>query len=129
MTTVRFNLLNPPTSPVVFNALLGQDVTVHLMLDTGARFTVIKPWVADALNLDLSSAPRQVISTATGLVNVPRVMLPRLAINSIALENVEAVVIPLPSQLGVSGLLGMSFLAQCRLTLDVPHRWVELSVD
>ncbi len=42
MTTARFNLLNPPTSPVVFNAVLGQNVAVRLMLDTGARFTVIK---------------------------------------------------------------------------------------
>ena len=66
---------------------------------------------------------------ASQLARVPLVLLARVDVHGVALPDVETVVADLPAALGVEGLLGMSFLKQCRLVLDGPSRSLDLSIE
>ena len=52
----------------------------------------------------------------------------RLSLPQAALDNVIVLNVRLNERTRVEGLLGMSFLKQCRLVLDGPSRYLEISI-
>jgi predicted aspartyl protease len=81
------------------------------------------------LNVHQSRGRNVSVVTASQLVRVPLVSLDRVDVHGLALPHIEAVVTDLPAALGVEGLLGMSFLKQCRLVLDGLSHFLELSTE
>jgi aspartyl protease family protein len=82
-----------------------------LMADTGATAVALR--LSDARRLGLHPAPsdfRQPVGTANGTVNAARVMLDEMAVGSIRVSSVEALVLP-DEALG-GNLLGMTFLSR-----------------
>jgi len=131
MTQIRLSLPQAALDNViVLNVRLNERTLVPMLLDTGARYTVITSNVARRLEIDIQSRGRNVsIVTASQLTRVPLISLDRVDVHGVALPDIEAVVADLPAALGVEGLLGMSFLKQCRLVLDGPSRYLELSTE
>jgi Aspartyl protease len=81
------------------------------LADTGAARTLITPDVAFELDLGVRTPMRQErIASVHRVVSAPVVRLASMQIGAQRLTNVEAVVLPLPAELRVDGLLGVNVL-------------------
>ena len=132
MTQIRLSLPQAALDNViVLNVRLNERKLIPMLLDTGAKYTVITSNVARPLEIDIQSRGRNVsVVTASQLTRVPLVSLDQVDVHGVALPDIEAVVTTdLPAALGVEGLLGMSFLKQCRLVLDGPSQYLEISTE
>ena len=131
MTQIRLSLPQAALDNViVLNVRLNERKLIPMLLDTGAKYTVITSNVARPLEIDIQSRGRNVsVVTASQLTRVPLVSLDRVDVHGVTLPDIEAVVTDLPAALGVEGLLGMSFLKQCRLVLDGPSQYLEISTE
>jgi clan AA aspartic protease (TIGR02281 family) len=109
-----------PTKPggvVVVEAVLNRHLTVPLMLDTGADFTVITKQMAEELRIrTLDRLPTKQFGTAGGMVNFPIATLQSLRVGTAEARDV-AVAIDTDGHMPV-GLLGMSFLRHFKMTID-----------
>jgi predicted aspartyl protease len=114
---------------VLLNVRLNDRIMVRMMLDTGAKYTIITPDVDRQLNLGLQGARQVPVTTATRLEMAPLILVDQVDVYGLVLKQVETAVMDLPVALGVDGLLGMSFLKRCRLVLDTPKQALELETD
>ncbi len=113
---------------ILLNVRLNDRTLIQMLLDTGAKYTVITPDVAGRLDLDLQDTLRVPVSTATRLEMATLTSVDQMDAYGLMLRDVETAVVNLPAALGVEGLLGMSFLKRCRMVLDVPNRSLELEL-
>ena len=114
---------------VLLNVRLNEHLLIRMMLDTGAKYTIITPKVAEALDFDLAKAGQVPISTATQLERAALITLSQVDIHGFILTDIETAVLSLPTSLKVDGLIGMSFLRYCRIILDAPNRILELETE
>lgn len=109
-----------PTKPggtVVIDAMLNRRVTVPMLLDTGADFTVLTKQVARDLRLSsLDHLPTREFKTAGGSVRFPIATLQSLRIGTAEARDVE-VAIDIDGHMPM-GLLGMTFLRHFKVTVD-----------
>ncbi|MBI5652375.1 MAG: clan AA aspartic protease [Chloroflexi bacterium] len=127
---IRLTLPQWATDNVVLvNVRLNEHTTIRMLLDTGAKYTIITPAVATRLGAVMESAPRVSVTTATQREVVSLINVDQVDLHGLLLRDVECAVLNLPDVLGVDGLLGMSFLKRCRLVLDIPNRRLELETD
>ncbi len=103
---------------LMLDATLDDQENATLILDTGATYTAISQSLANRLGYDLTTADRVNITTANGQVSLPKVVLKSLTLNGYTAHNVEATVMPLPNNVPFSGLLGLNFIRQHRITID-----------
>ena len=123
---IRLTLPNWTADNVILlNVRLNKHTLIRMILDTGARYTIITPETARRLGLDLESARRIPVATASQLEMAVLVTIDQVDVAGFALNDIETAVMGLPAALGVDGLLGISFLRHCRLVLDIPARSVE----
>jgi predicted aspartyl protease len=66
------------------------------------------------------------IASVHRVVSVPVVRLASVQIGAQRLTNVEALVLPLPAELRVDGLLGVNVLEHFRITFEFPQATVVL---
>ena len=98
-----------------------------LLADTGAARTLITPDVAFELNLDMRTPMRQErIASVHRVVSAPVVRLASIQIGAQRLTNIEALVLPLPTELRVDGLLGVNVLEHFRTTFEFPQATIVL---
>jgi clan AA aspartic protease (TIGR02281 family) len=106
------------TSVLVPASVNGQPIG-YFILDTGATFTTISRLVADRLGVR-GGTSRISLSTASGLVQAPLVLLDEVDIGGAASRHIPAVIHDLPNAPpAVVGLLGLSFLERFRVSLDL----------
>lgn len=113
----------PPGSDVVRLVVYvwgpgGNVEPVHMILDTGASFVVLRPHVAIRLGYDLSACPRQTVHSAHRGEDVPRFSLASVKALGHAVNNVGAITLDLPPPLGADGLLGNTFLRRFDIELS-----------
>jgi predicted aspartyl protease len=107
--------------------LLHAAYRYWFLADTGAARTLITPDVALELDLDIRSPVRQVrIASVHQVVSAPVVRLASVQIGAQHVTNVEALVLPLPAELRVDGLLGVNVLEHFRTTFDFPQATIVL---
>lgn len=93
------------------------ETNAMLLLDTGATSSVISPAVAERLQLQESTNVK--IGVVGGRVmNARRVVLSQMEVGPVRRYNQEAVVVRQRSDDFGDGLLGMSFLAGLKYTID-----------
>jgi clan AA aspartic protease (TIGR02281 family) len=106
-----------PGGTVVIDAMLNRRVTVPMLLDTGADFTVLTKQVARDLRLSsLDHLPTQEFKTAGGAVRFPIATLQSLRVGTAEARDVE-VAIDIDGHMPM-GLLGMTFLRHFKVTVD-----------
>jgi clan AA aspartic protease (TIGR02281 family) len=109
-----------PTKPggvVVVEATLNRRLTVPLLLDTGADFTILTKQVAKDLRIPaMERLPKLQFRTAGGAVNFPLTTLQSIRVGTAEVQDVN-VAIDVDGHLPV-GLLGMSFLRHFKVTVD-----------
>jgi clan AA aspartic protease (TIGR02281 family) len=99
-------------------ALVNNQEKGHFILDTGATYMSISKDMAEGMHLDLAHADKVPITTANGRIEVPKVVLSTVNVNGIEAHNVEATVMNFRKEASFSGLLGLSFINQFKLTID-----------
>ena len=117
MSILKFN---PKAEAIVLDVELEGKIILHtrLVVDTGASLVVI-PWrIATALNLKID--PENLIRTTTvsAVESSPLTLISKMTTLGKTAENVLCLVKDLPSEAGVDGLLGLSFLRHFELSLD-----------
>jgi clan AA aspartic protease (TIGR02281 family) len=89
------------------------------LADTGAARTMISQAIADEIGLDLTSPIRQErIVSVHQSARVPVVSLHSLQVGMQRLTAIEALVLSLPSDLRLDGLLGVNFFTRFRTTFE-----------
>ena len=85
----------------------------EMLLDTGARVSVITPELAKEVGFDPDEIkPTTTAVSAGGPVPVAPLVLPRVSMNGIAVHNLRAICLALPPELGFDGILGLDFLGR-----------------
>jgi clan AA aspartic protease (TIGR02281 family) len=109
-----------PTRPggaVVVEAMLNRRLTVPMLLDTGADFTVLTQQVARDLRISsLEHLPKLPFKTAGGMVMFPIATLQSLRVGTAEARDVN-VAIDTDGHMPM-GLLGMTFLRHFKVTVD-----------
>jgi aspartyl protease family protein len=89
------------------------NTDIDVVIDTGATTVVLSQEDAEAVGLDPGKLDYGMsVATANGIVNCAKVTLRRVAVGSILLRDVEALVLPRGAFAGT--LLGMSFLSRLK---------------
>jgi predicted aspartyl protease len=108
----------------------GRIKVARLLVDTGARRTVLPMRLLKEVGLDLDSPMRKIrVTAAGGVLQVPTFRVPWLNCVGSRLENFEALALDLPPSAEVDGLLGMDFLTEVKATLDVERGEIRLSLS
>ncbi len=105
----------------------GEEMEVHLLLDTGATSVVLHRPIADKLKIDTSKADRIPVQVAGGrILPAHRMRLSRMSVGPVEREDVEVIILEQrgPSSF-MDGLLGMSFLRGLHYTVDFDRGWIQ----
>lgn len=99
---------------VVVPVLLNRTVQAHMILDTGASFTVVSQQLAGRLGL--KPTRRISLVTANGTVGAPLAPLGSLKIGDAEVTNLTVIIQDVSPAL--DGLLGLDFLSRYHTTID-----------
>lgn len=103
--------------PIIVEATLNRTVSVPLMLDTGASYTVLTRQTAHDLGISgLERLSKQRFLTPGGPIQAPVTTLKSIRVGSVEVQDVT-VAIDLAGHLDI-GLLGMTFLRHFKVTVD-----------
>ena len=105
----------------------GRILYLRMALDTGASMTVI-PWqAAERLGLDPARSRRRArFMTGSRMEVAPILTVPVMELIGVRVTNVSVLCHDLPQRSLVDGLLGLSFLKHCRLSIDFRRGLLEL---
>jgi len=104
---------------LVIPCCLNEDYCYWLLVDTGAAITMLSHRVVEEMGLDWEHPLRQErIASVHQVVWAPVVSLASLQVGSQWLSNVEVLVLSLPAELRVDGVLGVNFLERFRPTFE-----------
>lgn len=92
---------------------------LRMVLDTGASMTVI-PWdAAEALGYDPARSRQRIqFMTGSGMEAAPTFSVDAMEALGVRLSQVPVLCHDLPQRSLVDGLLGLSFLKHCRMSVD-----------
>lgn len=105
------------------DAVIDNDATARLLLDTGASMTVVTPYVLLALGYSLDGA-QAAFNTAGGLVRAPVVEISSMALEGVAVYPMTVGALELEGRVG--GLLGMDFLRRFEFRIDQDQEFLVL---
>lgn len=102
----------------------GRSARGTFIVDTGATYTSISTEMAEQLGLypDTGSSESVRITTANGRIDVPKVYLDEVRLDGLTASDVATTVIHVRPGSSFSGLLGLSFIQQFRMTIDTENR-------
>lgn len=110
--------LQPYQSALMVEALLNNRVRGNFIVDTGATYTSISQEMAEQLGDSITPIGTVRITTANGRIEARKVLIAHINVNGVEAHDVEATVIDVRPGSSFSGLLGLSFIRQFRLTID-----------
>ncbi len=111
--------LKPHNNALMVEASLNDRAVGTFIVDTGATYTSISRELYEDLGPENVTQIGTVrITTANGRIEVPKILIDRININGLEARDVEATVIDVRKNSSFSGLLGLSFLRQFKLTID-----------
>ncbi|MDB5800890.1 MAG: hypothetical protein JWL63_1829 [Rhodocyclales bacterium] len=98
---------------IAAGSINGAPVT--FLVDTGASSVALTTQQAKMAGIDYTAGERGYANTANGVVQTWRVMLDKVTINGLTLQNVEGTVLPAGSNVA---LLGMTFLNRLNMSRE-----------
>jgi predicted aspartyl protease len=126
---LRFSFNSNAKIVVVQAELQGPvaDLTVNLLVDTGASWTVLRQSTLLLAGYKLSNAVGKVpILTASGLEGSPRIVVSRLRALGHDRSPFGILCHELPAGIPAHGLLGLDFMRRHRLSIDFPNGTISL---
>jgi len=116
--------------PVIVEASCSGPVgrfDLKLILDTGATNSLIRDAALAAVGYDPDASPaRTIVTTGSGLVSVPIILLNRFSALGVHRLGFPVLCHTLPVGAGVDGLLGLDFLRGTEVPLDFRLGRIEL---
>jgi len=110
------------------NARLNNTRNAVLLLDTGASLSIISTELMAALGIANQPTARMAwFNTAGGRIKAPIIQLDRLALDGVAVENIEVGVIGEFDNNRFDGLLGMNFLRHFEFFIDQTENKLQLN--
>jgi clan AA aspartic protease (TIGR02281 family) len=107
---------------LVIPCQLNDAYRYWFLADTGTAITMLSQQVAEEIGLDLSRPVRhERIASVHQVAQAPVLRLSSLRVGSQRMTNIEVLVLSLPPDLRVDGLLGVNFLEQFRPTFEFDH--------
>ncbi len=107
---------------VLVPARINGQVLGYFILDTGATYITINRIAAETLRVQ-GGGGQVHLSTASGVIQAPLILLDEVDVGGAVSRNVTAVVHDLPNAPpAIVGLLGLSFLERFRISLDLTSR-------
>lgn len=104
------------------------DIVLRLALDTGATYSLVSFDLLKLLGYEPGSVgPRVRITTASGVENVPQVIIERIEVLGHERRQFPVLCHNLPPSANLDGLLGLDFMRGQRLVID--FRSGSLEVD
>ena len=101
-------------------AKINSTTKANFILDTGASYTVISEHIAKELKIDLGKKhPKIRLQTANGIIDVPLVTLDSIEISGLRVDDLAAAVHDFSKDTNIAGLLGLNFLGNFRMDLDI----------
>ena len=99
-----------------------------LLLDTGSNYSVLPTETPEAIGCSPATSPDHVrITTADGVLIVPRVHVQALAVFDRRFEGAAVIAHDLPFTGPIDGLLGMDLLIALGASIDIPAGQIEIS--
>lgn len=125
MSILKFN---PQVSSIILDTYLQGKIGLHakFVLDTGASYIVLPWWIATGLGLEINQKNLVSTTTASSVETVPYTNIPKVTVLDKTSHNVPCIIKDLPSESGVDGLLGLSFLRNFKLTLNIQKGILQL---
>jgi predicted aspartyl protease len=100
---------------------------VRLLVDTGARNTVLPAQLLRELGCNLDNPQRNIqITAAGGVLQVPRIIVPWFNCLGNRHEKFEVIALDLPRSAGIDGLLGMDFLTEIGAIVDIEQAQISV---
>jgi hypothetical protein len=119
-------LFNQVENSLLTRAMINHQAIGTFILDTGSTYATISPEMAKLLKVEVTEdTPRVTITTAEGQRTLPRVTLRSISVEGVEVKNVPALVMPIPEDPMLCGLLGMSYLG--RVNVAIRHGQVTIS--
>ncbi|HXG84559.1 MAG TPA: retropepsin-like aspartic protease [Pyrinomonadaceae bacterium] len=104
-----------------------KNIALILALDTGATGTVISARRLNEAGYELQNPEDEVyITTGSGLISVPKIMIEKLTALGKTKENFSVIAHDLPPTASVDDVLGLDFLREKVLTIDFEQGQIEL---
>jgi predicted aspartyl protease len=89
---------------------------LRMAVDTGSSFVIIKPEILLTLGYDLTAArPMTIYGIHAQALTAPQVTLERFGAIGAEEANVDCLALSLPPQVGLDGLVGLSYLQRFSL--------------
>jgi predicted aspartyl protease len=114
----------------VCTAFGGRDdrsKVVRLLVDTGARNTVLPAQFLKECAYDLKSPLRRVrIAAAGGVLQVPIIEISWFNCLGSNIQSFEVIALDLPRSSGIDGLLGMDFLTEIGAIVDIEQMQISV---
>lgn len=108
---------------IINNVLLNDRLKTKFVFDTGATYTTISKAAASSLNISTRGAPQIRVMTGSGHITAPLVKVDKMEVKGLIAKNVDVLIADLPihtdeSNSSITGLLGLSFLKDFKVTVD-----------
>jgi clan AA aspartic protease (TIGR02281 family) len=104
---------------VTVSASVNDRLSLNLVVDTGATYTMISRAAATSLGIDLEAKlPTASFRTANGVIHAPIVALQSVEVGGMRVLSLEAAVHDVFEDSAISGLLGLNFLGNFRMDID-----------
>jgi len=104
---------------LVIPCQLNEAYRYWFLADTGTAMTMLSRQVAEEIGLDLSRPVRhEQVASVHQVARAPVFRLDSLQVGSQRVTNIEVLVLSLPPDLRVDGLLGVNFLEHFRPTFE-----------
>lgn len=124
---------DPNSQVILVKALIRGPCRTHainMILDTGATYTLIAPEILMDVGLDPSKSQKTSrITTASGLEYVSFIPVPCIEALGMQKENLEVCVHSLPTPIPARGLLGLNFLRDFEIRLNLSKGILEIQTS
>ena len=123
-----------PTTPdaigrVVAPVYVNGQGPFRFIVDTGANRSVLSPHLAQALGIDVTSAPHQLVHGVTGAEDAPFVRASELRFGRVTRHALAMPVLANRIYANTDGMLGADQMIGARLLIDFRHDRIEISDD
>lgn len=125
------HLFNPRLNLIALDVRMDgigeRSVALRMVVDTGASFTIISWSAAEALGYHPERSPNRIqVMTGSGREAAPEFTVKTIEAVGVRLDRVPVLCHDLPQGSLVDGLLGLSFLRRCRLSIDFERGILQL---
>ncbi|MGH7829824.1 MAG: TIGR02281 family clan AA aspartic protease [Candidatus Binatia bacterium] len=105
---------------MVVKATVNERVSANFVVDTGASYTMISRATAKELDIDLErKLPTIPFQTVNGTIQAPLVTLDSVELGGMRIRDLTAAVHDISPDPGSVGLLGLNFLNNFRMDIDM----------